>query len=491
MDHIGIDVHKRESQICIFATDGELIEQRIAPTRERLTATLGSRAPAKILVEASTESEWVARLLEGMGHEVIVADPNFAAMYATRGRRVKTDRRDARTLAEACRLGAYRPAHRTSDEQRHVRAQLAVRESLVRTRTKFISLVGALLRREGWRIRSGAAEAFAKRVGELALPAHLRSEIAPLLAVMVHVNAQIAELDQAIEQIVESDERVDGLCTAPGVGPITAAAFVSSIDEAKRFRSAHQVEAYLGLVPSEQSSGERQRKGAITKAGDGRVRGLLVEAALCIMRVRTAQGEALRQWAERIKARRGSKIAAVALARKLAGILFAMMRDGSRFRPRPFRHGEYRASHDQGPVAAHQRLRRAYEPYVARRVLPRGGPQNLVRRARRDPSRPRSLHGVLQLRANPPGLPCRWPHTCACAPRRDRGRGPPATLSQRPGAGGRRRVADHARLPEEPLSGKFSTCTFMVSRLTVMTRSGARAGSAGRQLSRWPRRWRL
>lgn len=77
-----------------------------------------------------------------------MADPNFAAMYATRSRRVKTDRRDARTLAEACRLGAYRPAHRASDEQRHVRAQLAVRESLVRTRTKFIGLVGALLRRE-------------------------------------------------------------------------------------------------------------------------------------------------------------------------------------------------------------------------------------------------------------------------------------------------------------------------------------------------------
>jgi transposase len=335
VEHIGIDVHKRESQICIFTADGELIEQRIATTRERLAATLGSRSPAKILIEASTESEWVARLLEELGHEVVVADPNFAAMYATRSRKVKTDRRDARTLAEACRLGAYRAAHRTSDEQRHVRAQLAVRESLVHTRTKFIGLIGALLGREGWRIRSGAAEGFAKRVGELALPEHLRLEIAPLLTVMAHFNVQIVELDQAIERVVEHDERVEGLCTTPGVGPVTAAAFVSSIDDAKRFHSAHQVEAYLGLVPSELSSGERQRKGAITKTGDARVRGLLVQAALCIMRVRTAQSDALRRWADRIAQRRGRKLAAVALARKLAGILFAMMRDGSRFRPRP------------------------------------------------------------------------------------------------------------------------------------------------------------
>ena len=100
---------------------------------------------------------------------MIVADPNFAAMYATRSRKVKTDRRDARTLAEACQLGAYRPGHRTSDEKRHIRAQLAVREALVRTRARYISLIRALLRREGIGIRGGAAETFVRRVEELAL----------------------------------------------------------------------------------------------------------------------------------------------------------------------------------------------------------------------------------------------------------------------------------------------------------------------------------
>jgi len=124
MDHIGIDVHKRESQICILAEGGELIEQRIRTEPERFAAVLGKRSRARILIEASTDSEWVARCLEGLGHEVIVADPNFAPMYATRTRKVKTDRRDARTLADANVLGAYRPAHRLSDAQRHVRGRL-------------------------------------------------------------------------------------------------------------------------------------------------------------------------------------------------------------------------------------------------------------------------------------------------------------------------------------------------------------------------------
>jgi hypothetical protein len=142
MESIGNDVHKVNSQVCIVCENGEVIEERrIHTDRERFAAVLGKRPKARVLIEASTESEWVARCLEELGHEVIVADPNFAAMYATRSKRVKTDRRDARTLAEAGRLGAYRPAHRTSEEQRRVRAELAVREGLVRTRTRYISVV--------------------------------------------------------------------------------------------------------------------------------------------------------------------------------------------------------------------------------------------------------------------------------------------------------------------------------------------------------------
>jgi len=155
MDNIGLDLHKRESQLCILTEGGEILERRIHTSRERFTAVLGGWPRARILLEASTESEWVARHLETLGHEVVVADPNFAPMYATRRRGVKTDRRDARTLAEACRLGAYRPAHRASDAQRHVRAELAVRDALIRTRTRTVALAKALVRRDGLRLPSG------------------------------------------------------------------------------------------------------------------------------------------------------------------------------------------------------------------------------------------------------------------------------------------------------------------------------------------------
>src|SRR5262247_2302829 len=170
MDHIGIDVHKRECQIYILVDGGGVIERRIRTEPERFAAVLGVRPRARNVIEASTDSEWVARCLEALGHEVIVADPIFAPMYATRTRKVKTDRRDARALAEACLLGAYRPAHRLSDAQRHVRARLTVRDALVRTRTRYISLIRALLRQHGWLMPSGSAEGFPRRVLALPLP---------------------------------------------------------------------------------------------------------------------------------------------------------------------------------------------------------------------------------------------------------------------------------------------------------------------------------
>jgi transposase len=208
---IGIDVHKRESQIYILAQDGEVVEQRIRTEPERFAAVLGTRARARILIEASTDSEWVARRLEALGHEVIVADPNFAPMYATRSRKVKSDRRDARALAEACRLGAYRPAHRLSDPQRHVRGRLLVRDALVRTRTRYISLIPALLRQQGYRVPSGSAESVVDRVQALPLPGRLRSVVAPLLAVMCHLNRQLVYSDATIQHLAVQDPGVPRL----------------------------------------------------------------------------------------------------------------------------------------------------------------------------------------------------------------------------------------------------------------------------------------
>ena len=320
----GSSWHRRAqegSQICILAEGGELIERRIRTEPARFAAVLGDRPRARIVIEASTDSEWVARCLEALGHEVIVADPNFAPRYATRTRKVKTDRRDARALADACLLGAYRPAHRLSDPQRHVRGRLLVRDALVRTRTRYISLARALLRQHGYGVASGSAEAFPTRVRALVLPGPLLSVIAPLLAVMRHLNRQLAYCDDTIERVTAHDERLQRLRTVPSVGPVTAAAFVATVDDVRRFRSAHQLEAYLGLVPRECSSGDTQRRGPITKAGPGRTRWLLIQAAVSILRRRPPEADALRARTLRLVARRGKPIAVVALARRLAGIL--------------------------------------------------------------------------------------------------------------------------------------------------------------------------
>ncbi|MGH7644599.1 MAG: IS110 family transposase [Gemmatimonadales bacterium] len=267
MDTIGLDLHKRESQLCCLTEEGEIVERRIVTSRERFTAVVGGRPRARILLEASTESEWVARHLEALGHEVIVADPNFAPMYATRSRRVKTDRRDARTLAEACRLGAYRPAHRASDAQRHVRAELAVRDALIRTRTRYVALTKALVRRDGLRLPSGGPEHTDAKLAALPLPPALAAELAPLRALWEPVNTQIAAADARLGHVAASDSVVARLMTAPSIGPVTAVAFVATLDDVTRFASAHQVAAYLGLTPREYSSGDNSGAGGSARPG--------------------------------------------------------------------------------------------------------------------------------------------------------------------------------------------------------------------------------
>ena len=150
--------------------------------------------------------------------------------------------------------------------------------------------------------------------------------LAPLLAVWQHLTEQLA-----LGETAAANPVVRRLATAPGVGPLIATAFVATLDEAGRFAGAHQVESYLGLVPSEGSSADRRRRGPITKAGDPRMRWLMVQAAWAARRSRRADAAGLRAWAERLAKRRGSPIATVALARRLTGILFAMWRDNAPF----------------------------------------------------------------------------------------------------------------------------------------------------------------
>jgi transposase len=333
MEHGAIDLHLRRSQFRMGLWDGTVVKDgRCDTTRADFTRVFGSRAPMRILLESSPESEWVAQHLESLGHEVIVADPNYAPMYGSRSRKVKTDRRDTAALFEANRLGIYRRAHRVSAAQRARRQQLRVRRRLVQMRSGSLSLLRAVLRQEGWRLPSGRPEAVDTRLEKLGVPTALAAIVAPLRTWLAELNRLLRTADDAIETQAAADPVARQLMTAPGVGPVVALTFQAVLDDPDRFGGdAARASAFLGLVPSEDSSAERRHKGHITKAGPRELRALLVQASWVIWRGRSAEGAELRQWAHALAARRGRRIAIVALARRLSRILFALWRDRSDF----------------------------------------------------------------------------------------------------------------------------------------------------------------
>jgi transposase len=335
MEYGAIDLHSQRSLIRIVAADGAvLLDRTVSTTREAFTLVFAGRARMRVLVESGTESEWVAATLEACGHEVIVADPNYGLMYGARGRAVKTDRRDVAALAEACRLGIYRRAHRVSAAQREVRRVLRVREQLVRQRTQLICLLRAQLRQEGYRLPSGSSETTVARCRALALPAALVAQLTPVLTTLEALGAVIAAQDAETTHRAAADPIVQRLMTVPGVGPIVGLTFRAVIDDVTRFADAQQCTAYLGLVPREASSGARQLKGAITKAGPSSLRVALIQASWVMWRQRQGRA-ALHAWVERLAARRGRRIAVVGLARRLARILYAMWRDATDYRAVP------------------------------------------------------------------------------------------------------------------------------------------------------------
>jgi transposase len=332
VEHIGIDVHKRESQICILDPDTGAVEERRIQTRaERYAVVLGPRRAAHVLIEAGTESEWVATCLEGLGHQVVVADPGYAPMYPRRGRRQKTDQRDARALAEASARGTYRAVHRVSAAQRQVRQHLAVRDTVVRTRTRHIALVRALVRSTGQRLPPGHAGTVGPRLAAMTLPPDLTTVLAPLQTLLTAVDTALGAADAALATAVADDPIVRLLQTVPGVGPVTSAAIRATLDTPTRFANARAASSYLGVVPCAHDSGDRRQGGHISKAGSSRARWLLVQVAWLVLRSPNPDLAPLRRWAERLAQRRGRRIAVVALARRLARILYAMWRDGQPF----------------------------------------------------------------------------------------------------------------------------------------------------------------
>lgn len=336
MEYGAIDLHLRRSVFRFEDAQGTLIEEgRIDTTRVDLTRVFGSRAPMRVLVESSTDSEWVAVLLESFGHEVMVADPSYLPMYGARQRKVKTDQRDVRALVTACRLGHFRRAHRVPAATRTLRQELRVRRQLVQMRTQTINVVRALLRQEGLRLPSGDASSAPARLARVALPSALARVLAPLHTWLSTLQTLIAQADDAVASTAASDPAAQHLMTVPGVGPVIALTYRAVLDTPARFAgNASRASAFLGLVPSEYSSGEQQRRGHVTKRGPRELRALLVQASWVVWRARSAAAAPLRAWAHALAARRGRRIAIVALARRLSRILLAVWRDATSFTPR-------------------------------------------------------------------------------------------------------------------------------------------------------------
>jgi transposase len=335
MEYGAIDLHLRRSQIRILdEAEQVVLDRRVDTTRAALTEVFGGRARMRVLLESSTESEWVAQHLEGLGHEVVVADPNYLPMYGSRSRKVKTDKRDVAALALACRRGIYRAAHRASATARTLRQTMRVRRQLVQMRSGLISLLRAVLRQEGLRLPSGSAERVLQRLDRLPVPAGVTTVLAPIRELLEQLTTTLTTVDETVDARATQDPAAQRLMTAPGVGPVLALTFQAVLDDPARFGGeAARASAFVGLVPSEDSSAERQRKGHITKCGPGDLRALLVQASWVIWRGRSTAGAALRAWAHTLAARRGRRIAIVALARRLTRALYAMWRDQRDFTP--------------------------------------------------------------------------------------------------------------------------------------------------------------
>lgn len=335
MNHVAIDLGGKESQICIRRADGTIIEESRAPTK-RLPALLAKWAKqdrCRVVLETCAEAFPIADAARHAGHEIRVVPATLVKTLGVGARGVKTDRRDAQVLSEvSCRIDLP-SVHVPTTLARELKSLCGARESLVETRTKLINNVRGWMRTQLWRVKKGATKSFPARVRahalslEVPLPDHVERQ----LVVIETVNEQIALADQQVARIANDHPICRLLMTAPGVGPVTAVRFVAALDDVTRFASAHQLESYLGLTPGERSSSETERKTGITKAGPTELRRALVQAAWTVLRTRP--NDAMTLWATKIAARRGTFIAVVALARKLAGILFAMWRDGTPYQP--------------------------------------------------------------------------------------------------------------------------------------------------------------
>lgn len=332
MNHVAIDLGGRESQVCIRSPRGEIIEEKRVATR-RLESLMKALPPSRLILETSAEAFRIADEALSAGHEVRVVPATLVKTLGVGARGIKTDRRDAQVLSEvSCRIDLP-SVHIPSPFSRELKSLCGAREMLVETRTKLINNVRGWMRTQLLRIRSGSSATFAPRLREHAektgqiLPLHVERQLKVIEVVVAHVK----EADRQLQRLACEHPICRRLMTVPGVGPVTAVWFLAALDQVARFPSAHRVQSYLGLTPGENSSSDRQQRTGITKAGSTQMRRMLIQAAWTALRY--CPNQPMVAWATQVAARRGKWIAVVALARKMAGILFALWRDGTTYRP--------------------------------------------------------------------------------------------------------------------------------------------------------------
>ena len=313
MEYVGIDLHKRQSQICILTEAAELIEMTVQTTRERFGAALGGRASGRILLEASTESEWVAQCLEGLGHEVIVADPNYAPMYPERRRRVKTNRRDAQTLAQLAMVLQPEPWTPPPQIYYALQQRLAQRDDLLNLRQQVRNQLHALVQHPE------------------VIP-EVRARMDRLLETFA---AQLTEVEREIAAALTQDSAWAAAATRlqsiKGVGWVTAAWTLVTTLNLTSCDTVDALTAYAGLAPMPRQSGSSVwHRPSIGHTGNGRLRTAFYMATLSAAQ----HNPVIKAFYTRLReVGKPEKVARCAAARKLLHIAWAVVKKDQQFDP--------------------------------------------------------------------------------------------------------------------------------------------------------------
>jgi transposase len=331
----GLDVSVKETTICIVDEVGKVVrETKVVTEPAAIIALLNSAGLEyeRVGLEAGPLSQWLVNGLAEAGLPVICAETRHMKAVLRAQQANKSDRNDARGIAQMMRVGLYKPVHVKTLGSQQERMLLTTRKLLRDKLQDMENELRGTLRNFGLKVGVVSAGRFEARIRELVV-GHLRLEmiVTPLLAVRRVLREQLAKLHKLILDQVRSDPLCRRLMTVPGVGPVVALTFRATVDQAQRFARSKAVGAHFGLVPRRFQSGEMDYDGRVSKCGDAMMRTALYEAAQVLL-TRTQKWSWLKAWGMQVARRRGAKKAIVALARRLAVVLHRMWVDGTEFR---------------------------------------------------------------------------------------------------------------------------------------------------------------